>query len=100
MSYQTLISKFKDALGVKKLKHMMDEAGDTEPGEVWKPWAETVNRIAQGSNPETMKMDLAKLAVYSESVYKLLERKYPSNSIKGRRVDSGLNISPANGGLN
>ncbi len=92
MSFKTLIDKYKQALGAKKLKFMTDEAGDADPGEVWKPWAETISRITHGSNPEQMKMDMARLMVETESLYEYMERKYPNNTLKGRRVDSGLEV--------
>lgn len=90
MSYKTLVSKFKDALGVKKLDHIMNNV--EEPGEVWRPWAETIQSITRASNPEELKMSLAKLDVYNEALYNFVEREHPSTAIKGRRVDSGMEV--------
>lgn len=92
MSIKDTINNVKRVLGAKKLQFMMDEAGDADPGEVWRPWGETIQRLVNGSNPEQMKLDLAKLMVETEALYEYLERKYPNNALKGRRVDSGLEV--------
>lgn len=90
MSIKDLINNVKRALGAKKLHYIMEEV--EEPGEVWKPWGETIQRLVHGSNPEQMKLDLAKLTVETEAIYEYLERKYPNNALKGRRVDSGMEV--------
>jgi len=92
MSFKDVINNVKKALGVKKLQFMMDEAGDEDPGEVWRPWGETIQKVTQGSNPEQMKLELARLSVQTEALYNYLERKYPNNALKGRRVDSGMEV--------
>lgn len=92
MSIKDLINNVKRALGAKKLQFMMDDAGDADPGEVWRPWGETIQKITHGSNPEQMKLELARLSVQTEALHNYLERKYPNNALKGRRVDSGLEV--------
>jgi hypothetical protein len=39
-----------------------------------------------------MKLELARLSVQTEALHNYLERKYPNNALKGRRVDSGLEV--------
>lgn len=69
--FQSLMKAAHEKLGVKKGKHMLEEA---ELGETWERFAKSVQNALAGANPTQIKQRLVQVANNVMYVHEMLER--------------------------
>jgi len=70
-NFQQLMRNEHEKLGVKKGKHLLEEA---ELGETWELWAQSVQDALAGKNPAQIKQRLVQVANNTLYVYEMLDR--------------------------